>query len=316
MTFLRGSDLFPALNPNATGMLDVGEGHEIYWEDCGNPKGVPIMFVHGGPGAGTASIHRRFFDPSHYRIILWDQRGCGRSRPLAETAANTTDHLISDMEAIRDMLGIERWILMGGSWGSTLSLAYGVAHPERCLGFILRGVFLGQDYECDWFLNHMGTFQPEAARAFIDFLPEDERERPLENYHARLMDDDPDVHLPAARAWATYEERCATLMPQKTVCAPKTISTLCLSRLEVHFFANGFFLKERSLLDEVSKISHLPCMIVQGRYDLVCPPVTADKLHRRWPGSQYVVVPDAGHSALDNGVRTALINATQAFKSI
>ncbi len=316
MPYTRGSDLFPAITPNISGMLDVGDGHTIYWEECGNPHGTPVVFLHGGPGAGSSSIHRRFFDPVHYRVILLDQRGCGRSTPTADITNNTTDHLIADLEKLRNFLKIERWFVFGGSWGSTLALAYGVTHPDRCLGFILRGIFMGQTYEGDWFLNRMGTFQPEAARAFKTFLPKEERKDLLGSYVKRLNDPDPAIHHPAAVAWSSYEEACATLLPHHGSVNPDPKSTLCLSRLEAHYFVHNFFMKEGFLLKKLHRIIHLPCTIVQGRYDVVCPPVTAETLARNWPKAQFNVIPDAGHSALEPGIRAALINATQAFKAL
>ena len=316
MPFTHGSDLFPAITPNISGMLDVGSGHSIYWEECGNKQGTPILFLHGGPGAGSASIHRRFFDPTHYRIILLDQRGCGRSIPTAEIDHNTTDDLIEDLEKLRRFLNIDRWFVFGGSWGSTLALAYGVAHPDKCRGFILRGIFTGQEYEGEWFINNMGTFQPEAARAFQQFLPKEERGDLLNSYIKRLNDPDPDIHIPAAISWSGFEEACATLLPHHISANPDPASTLCLARLEAHYFKHKFFMPEGHLFKKLHRIIHLPCIIVQGRYDVVCPPVTAEKLARKWPKAQYIVVPDAGHSALEPGVRAALINATQAFKSL
>ncbi|WP_417831321.1 prolyl aminopeptidase [Terasakiella sp.] len=310
----HGSNLFPTLSPNHSGMLDVGDGHSIYWEECGNPDGQPILFLHGGPGAGCAPVHRRFFDPDHYRIVLLDQRGCGRSVPAASIENNTTDHLVADLEKLRRLLKIESWFVFGGSWGSTLALAYGVAHPARCKGFILRGVFMGQDYEGDWFLNKMGTFQPEAARAFIHFLPTEERIDILNNYVRRLNHPDPDIHLPAAVSWSSYEEACATLLPFNNPGQPDPHSTLCLARMEAHYFQHDFFMEKDHLLNKLHRILHLPCIIVQGRYDVVCPPVTAEHLSRSWPNSQLIIVPDAGHSALEPGIRHALVNATQAFK--
>ncbi|WP_028879337.1 prolyl aminopeptidase [Terasakiella pusilla] len=316
MPYTHTTDLFPALTPYTSGQLDVGDGHLIYWEECGNPEGVPILFLHGGPGAGTSSIHRRFFDPAYYRIVLLDQRGCGRSTPAASIHANTTDHLIADLEQLRELRKIDRWFVFGGSWGSTLALAYGIAHPDRCLGFILRGIFMGRECERDWFINRMGTFEPEAARKFQEFLPVEERANLLDNYVARLNDDDPTVHMPAAIAWSSYEEACATLYPNTPASHPDPHSTLCLARLEAHYFKNNFFMEEGHLLKKLHRILHLPCIIVQGRYDVVCPPMTAEKLARNWAKAQYVVVPDAGHSALEPGIRAGLVNATETFKSL
>jgi len=273
-----------------------------------------VLFLHGGPGAGSAPVHRQFFDPRHYRIILFDQRGAGRSTPAAGIEANTTWHLVDDMEALRSHLGIERWLLFGGSWGATLALAYGIRHPERCAGFVLRGVFLGRDEEVDWFLHGMGRFFPEAGRAFAEFLPAAERGDLLAAYHARLTDPDPARHRPAARAWAAYETTCSTLLPMPAdgaALALNDAAALALARLSAHYFHHRLFLAGSPLLDNLAAIRPLPCVIVQGRYDMVCPIATAETLHRAWPGSQLVVVPDAGHSAFEPGIRAALMAATE-----
>jgi proline iminopeptidase len=316
MPYSRLSNLFPAISPNQSGMLDVGNGHQIYWEECGNPKGVPIVFLHGGPGAGASALHRRFFDPVHYRIILLDQRGCGRSIPTAEIAHNTTPDLVQDLERLRMLLNIDRWYVFGGSWGSTLALAYGVAHPTRSLGFIIRGIFMGQTYEKDWFIHKMGTFYPEEGNAFLNFLEEDERADVLASYVKHLNHPNPEVHMPAAFSWAGYEEACATLLPYHGHSEPDPVLALCLSRLEAHYFQHNFFMKEGYLFENLHKIIHLPCIIIQGRYDVICPPKTAAKLASQWPKAQYIVIPDAGHSAMEPGIRGALVNATQAFKSL
>jgi proline iminopeptidase len=240
------SDLFPEISPYASGMLAVDGRHTIYWEQSGNPEGVPVVFLHGGPGAGSAPVHRRFFDPQFYRIVVFDQRGCGRSMPLGELQDNTTGHLVADMEKLRTHLGIPGWLLFGGSWGSTLALAYGLTHPERATGFILRGIFLGARPEIDWFLHGMRTIFPEAWREFAEHLPVDERSDLLGNYYRRLIDRNPDLHRPAARAWSRYEAACSTLYP--TVRAPFETDhggfALALSRIEAHYFANGTFVPE------------------------------------------------------------------------
>jgi proline iminopeptidase len=310
------SDLFPEISPYASGMLAVDGRHTIYWEQSGNPEGVPVVFLHGGPGAGSAPVHRRFFDPQFYRIVVFDQRGCGRSMPLGDLQDNTTDHLVADMERLRGHLGIARWLLFGGSWGSTLALAYGVKRPERVSGFILRGIFLGARPEIDWFLHGMRTIFPEAWRDFAEHLPEAERGDLLGNYYRRLIDRNPDIHRPAARAWSRYEAACSTLYP--TTRAPFESDhggfALALSRIEAHYFAHGTFLPEGWPWADIGRVRHLPCTIVQGRYDIVCPPVTADTLARTWPEARHVVVPDAGHSALEPGIRAALVNATESFR--
>jgi proline iminopeptidase len=309
-------DLFPEIEPYAAGMLTLGGGHEMYWEECGNPDGMPIVFLHGGPGAGAAAAHRRFFDPRHYRIVIFDQRGCGRSRPFAAVHDNTTDHLVADLETLRVHLGIKRWVLFGGSWGSTLALAYGIRWPRRCAGFILRGVFLGTQKEVDWFLDGMGTIFPEARRAFLEFLPPAERDDPLGSYYRRLMDSDPRIHGPAAAAWSRYESACSNLIPRldDTGCGTGR-QALALARLEAHYFVNNVFLPNAGLLGSVWRLKNHPAVIVQGRYDMVCPIVTADALARAWPGADYVIVPDAGHSALEPGIRAVLVRATEAMKN-
>ncbi|MGC2857253.1 prolyl aminopeptidase [Novispirillum sp. DQ9] len=304
------ADWFPPLEPRRHGMLDVGDGHHLYWEESGNPDGVPVVYVHGGPGAGCAPAYRRFFDPARTRIILFDQRGAGRSRPYAAVEANTTAHLIADMEALRRALGVDRWLLFGGSWGSTLALAYGQAHPERCLGFVLRGVFLFTAREVDWFLTGMGRLFPEAAAAFLDHLPAAERAEPLGSYHRRLCDPDPAVHGPAAQAWTAYEDACSRLLPRGTGGGP---GNLAMARLEAHYMMHGGFLEEGALLAGIDAVRHLPCVIVQGRYDIVCPPEAAWALHRAWPGSVLRMIPDAGHSALEPGTCRALVAAAGAL---
>ncbi|MGD9883143.1 MAG: prolyl aminopeptidase [Reyranella sp.] len=310
------SDLFPEISPYASGMLAVDRRHTIYWEQSGNPAGMPVLFLHGGPGAGSAPVHRRFFDPQFYRIVVFDQRGCGRSMPLGELQDNTTEHLVADMERLRLHLGINQWLLFGGSWGSTLALAYGIKHPERVSGFILRGIFLGARSEIDWFLNGMRAIFPEAWRDFVEHLPAGERGDILGNYYRRLIDRNPDSHRPAARAWSRYEASCSTLYP--TARAPFETDhggfALALSRIEAHYFANGTFVPEGWPWTDLDRIRGLPGTIVQGRYDIVCPPVTADALARAWPEVRYVVVPDAGHSALEPGIRAALVNATESFR--
>jgi proline iminopeptidase len=311
-------DLFPPIEPYATGLLRVEAPHVLYWEQSGNPHGTPVAFLHGGPGAGATPTHRRFFDPQHYRIIIFDQRGAGRSTPLGSLADNTTAHLVVDMEALRRHLGIERWVLFGGSWGSTLALAYAEAHPERCLGLVLRGVFLCRRAEVDWFLYGIRTVFPEAWRAFSGFLPESERTDLLEAYHRRLTNPDPAVHMPAARAWSTYEGACSTLLP-----SPDTVAAfgedrmaLGLARIEAHYFRNNVVAPKDDLVRRIDAIRRLPAIIVQGRYDMVCPIASADELARAWPEAEYVIVPDAGHSAMEPGIRARLIAATEKLRRI
>ncbi len=306
--------LFPPSEPYGHGVLDVGGGHLVYWEQSGNPNGVPALFLHGGPGAGTAPVHRRFFDPGHYRIIVFDQRGAGKSRPKAGVEDNATGHLIADMEKLRTRLKIDKWLLFGGSWGATLSLAYGLKHPERCLGFILRGVFLARKQELDWFLNGMGMLFPEARRAFLEHLDEEERVDPLKAYHRRLMSDDAQVHMPAALAWNAYENACSVLIPKEK--PPCGTTSLALARIEAHYFINGMFLDGGVPLGDIGVLRPIPCSVVQGRYDVICPITTADALVRAWPEIDYRIVPDAGHSALEPGIRRGLVAATERFKDV
>ncbi|MCA8931951.1 MAG: prolyl aminopeptidase, partial [Rhodospirillaceae bacterium] len=249
---------------------------------------------------------------------VFDQRGAGRSRPLGEIAENTTDHLVADVEALREHLGIERWHVFGGSWGSTLALAYAEAHPDRCASIILRGIFLMRRREIDWFLYGMGTIFPEAWRQFAHHIPPEERHDLLEAYYQRLIDRDPRVHMPAARAWSLYEGACSTLLPNpdNLAAASEDTHAIGLARIEAHYFRNNVLTPETRLLDDIDKIRKIPGVIVQGRYDVVCPIVTADSLHRAWPEARYVIVPDAGHSAMEPGIRTALIEASQRFRAI
>ena len=312
------AELYPEIEPYNAGMLDLDGRHRMYFEESGNPRGAPVLFLHGGPGAGAAPAHRRFFDPAHYRIIIFDQRGAGRSTPLGDITANTTPLLITDIENLREHLGISRWLVFGGSWGSTLALAYAEAHPQRCTGLILRGIFLCRSSEIDWFLYGLRNLFPEAWRAFADPIPEAERGNLLAAYHRRLTDPDPRVHMPAARAWSTYEGSCSTLLP-----SPETVAyfagdvvALGLARIEAHYFSNDIFLPENSLLANVQRIRGIPGVIVQGRYDAVCPIVSADDLHRCWPEADYIIVPDAGHSAWEPGICAELVRAAEKFKNL
>ncbi len=308
-------DLFPPIEPFATGQLDVGCGHRLYWEVSGNPIGSPVVFLHGGPGAGTAPTYRRFFDPAYWRIVLFDQRGCGRSAPNAATAANTTPDLVEDMERLRRSLGIDRWLLFGGSWGSTLALAYGQAHPQRVRGFVLRGVFLFRPEEVAWFLSGMGRFFPASERRLRAALPEAERGDVLAAYHRRLMAPDPAVHLAAARAWCSYEESCARLLPRVETSELADAACLAMARIECHYMVHDGFLAPGQLLAHMPAIAHLPCTIVQGRYDMVCPPVSADDLAAAWPKARLIMVADAGHSAMDPSIRTVLVAAVEEMKA-
>jgi proline iminopeptidase len=312
-------DLFPEIGPFQTGYLpvDPANGHIMYWEQVGQANGPPVLFLHGGPGAGAGAVHRRFFDPNFWRVVIFDQRGAGRSRPLGALENNTTPALVEDIEALRRQLGIERWLLFGGSWGSTLAIAYAQAYPQHVVGLVLRGVFLGRPSEVEWFMHGMRLVFPDAHAAFRDFLPEGERHDLLGSYLRRLTDPDPNVHMPAARAWSTYEGSCSTLLP-----SPETVTSfaqdrtaLGLARIEAHYFAHDLFLPPEGLLGRMDRIGHLPAEIVQGRYDMICPPVTAFELAARWPSARLTVLPDAGHSALEPSIRRALVAAVERFRT-
>jgi proline iminopeptidase len=310
-------DLFPEIGPFETGYLPLTDGHVMYWEQVGNPRGRPVLFLHGGPGAGAGAVHRRFFDPAHWRIVIFDQRGAGRSRPLGSLEANTTANLVADIELLRGYLDIDRWVLFGGSWGSTLALAYAQHWTERVIGLVLRGVFLGRRSEVDWFLHGLRAVFPDAHANFVGFLPPEERHDVLGAYLKRLTDPDPVTHMAAARAWSVYEGSCSTLLP-----SPDTVTSfaqdrtaLGLARIEAFYFANNLFLPQGGLLAHMPKIGHLPGEIVQGRYDMVCPPVTAFELAANWPAARLTIVPDAGHSALEPGVRRALVAAVERFRN-
>ena len=298
--------LFPAIAPNATHRLDVGDGHDLYVEDCGNPDGIPVIFLHGGPGAGIAPLHRRLFDPDLFRVILFDQRGSGQSRPFGETRHNTTQDLVADIEHIRTFFGIDQWIVFGGSWGSTLGLVYGITHPDRCLGFVLRGIFLGTQPEIDWFLYDMGKFYPEAWDRFINAIPEDERHDVLSAYAKRLMSESPSIYIPAAEQWSAYENSCATLKSELRGGGGRM--AVSLARLEAHYFINKCFLEDRFILNHIGAIAHLPAVIVQGRHDVICPPYSASDLAKEWQNADLVMVDDAGHSALEPGILSALLS--------
>lgn len=311
-------DLFSPLDPYQTGRLRVGDIHTLYWEQCGNPNGMPVVFLHGGPGAGASPTHRRFFDPTFYRIVILDQRGSGRSTPLGEVRENDIPHLVADLELLRGQLGIQRWMVFGGSWGSTLALAYAQAHPDRVIGLVLRGIFLMRKREIDWFLYEMRTIFPEAWAQFASFIPPSEQHDLLEAYWKRLTDANPAVRMQAARIWSVYEGACSTLLPSPELVSASGEDThaLGLARIEAHYFRNNRLTPESKLLDDVHRIRHIPAVIVQGRYDIVCPIRTADELHRAWPEADYIVVPDAGHSAMEPGVRAALVQATERFKTL
>ena len=309
-------DLFPDIAPYETGLLPLSSGHVMYWEQVGNPRGQPVLFLHGGPGAGAGAVHRRFFDPHHWRIIIFDQRGAGRSRPLGDLRDNTTPHLVADIELLRRFLGIEQWLLFGGSWGSTLALAYAQAHPERVTGCVLRGVFLGRRQEVEWFLYGLRRVFPDAWGHFASHVPVGEQEDLLTAYLARLCNPDPAIHLPAAYAWSQYEGLCSTLLPNPDTVAhfAQDRTALGLARIEAYYFAHDLFLRPDGLLAGMAAIDHIPAEIIQGRYDMICPAESALDLAAAWSRARLTVVSDAGHSALEPGVRTALVAAVERFR--
>ena len=309
--------LFPPIEPYNHGWLSVGDGHEIYYEESGNPSGKPCLFVHGGPGGGASPAARQFFDPDKYRIVLFDQRGCGRSKPHASIEANTTWHLIDDIELIRETLGIDRWLVFGGSWGSTLSLAYAQSHPERVTELVLRGIFLLRAQELQWFYQHGASeLYPDAWQHYLAPIPDAERHDLISAFHSRLTSEDPEVRLSAARAWSVWEASTSFLIQNEDFMAQldEPEAALAMARIECHYFVNGgFFESPNQLLEAVDKIRHIPCVIVQGRYDVVCPPTTAWDLHRAWPEADFKLIANAGHSAFDPANAAALLEATNRF---
>jgi proline iminopeptidase len=305
--------LYPDNEPFAYGWLPTGGPHEIFYEECGRADGKPAVILHGGPGGAINPTMRRVLDPSRWRMVLFDQRGCGRSRPNASLDDNTTWSLIEDIERLREHLGVEKWTVFGGSWGSTLALAYGQAHPARCLGFVLRGIFLCTAAEVEFFLHGVRWFYPELYEEFVAPIPPAERGDLLHAYTSRLLSDDPAVYWPAARAWSRFEGRRVFLLPQEEEAASDTLD-LGVGRLESHYMANAGFLSEDQLVRNIGRIAHLPAVIVQGRYDVICPPLSAWRLHQAWPGSRLRMVADAGHGALESGIAAALVGATEQFK--
>jgi proline iminopeptidase len=309
--------LYPPIEPYRTGMLKVSDLHSVYFEESGSPAGKPVVFLHGGPGGGTDPKQRRFFDPAKYRIVLFDQRGCGKSTPHASLEENSTWHLVSDVEALRRHLGVGSWQVFGGSWGSTLGLAYAERHPERVSELVLRGIFLLRRRELEWFYQS-GTSElfPDAFEAYRDLIPIAERGDLISAYYRRLTSDDPAVRSAAAKAWSTWEAATSYLHQNAEFIARagEDEFALAFARIECHYFMNrGFLERESQLLDDVPKIRHVPTVIVQGRYDVVCPVVSAWELHRAFPEADLRIVPDAGHSAFEPGIVHELVSATDRF---
>ena len=312
-----GSDdgsLFPEIEPFRSGMIQVDGLHSMYWEESGNPSGIPVVFLHGGPGAGSSSRHRQFFDPEKYRIVIYDQRGAGRSTPVAEIRDNTTWNLVEDLELLRAHLQVDSWLMFGGSWGSTLALAYAERHPRRCRGLVLRGIFLCTQREIDWFMSGMGRFFPEHWERFVHHLGRGTVSDVLQCYYARLTDPDPEIHLPAARAWCAYETACSTLLPQTgNQVDSSALQDLAMARIEAHYFVNRGFFSDGWIIKHASRLAGIPGIIVQGRYDMVCPMEAACLLNKEWPGSQLKIVDNAGHSAWEPGTQLALAMAVRQF---
>jgi proline iminopeptidase len=309
---------YPPIEPYKTGRLRVSDVHELYFEESGNPAGKPVVFLHGGPGFGTEPSHRRFFDPAAYRIVLFDQRGCGKSTPHASLVENTTWDLVADMERLREHLGIERWQVFGGSWGSTLALAYAETHPERVTELVLRGIFLVTKREIDWFYQRgASALYPDAWEKYVEPIPEAERGDLLHAFHRRLTGDNATERQRAARAWSVWEGSTSCLFPN-TALIDKTAGdefAIAFARIECHYFVNDAFVDAaRDLLKNVTRIRHIPAVIVQGRHDVVCPMETAWDLHRAWPEADFRVVQDAGHSASEPGITHELIEATDRFR--
>jgi proline iminopeptidase len=309
-------NLYPDIAEYSNGMLDLDGHHLMYWEVSGNPEGTPVVFLHGGPGAGASPSHRRFFDPEYYKIIIFDQRGSGRSQPFATIDDNTTQHLVSDMETLRQYLEIDRWLVFGGSWGSSLGLAYGIEHPNRVSGFILRGIFLCTSNELDWFLRGIKTVFPQEWQEFCNFLPDGEQDDLLYSYYKRLVNPDNFINGPAAGAWSQFEGACSTLLPnaRSRMFINSGRTFLALARIEAHYFLNNFFLPDNYFYKHLDEIIDIPATIIQGRYDMICPILTAYEYSNRWPNANLVIIPDAGHSAMEPSLKSALVAATEKFK--
>ncbi len=311
-------NLYPEIEPYDRGMLEVSPVHRIYWEQSGNPNGKPAIFVHGGPGGGTDPRQRRFFDPARYRIVLFDQRGCGQSTPHASLEDNTTWHLVEDMEKLRAHLGIERWQVFGGSWGSTLALAYAQKHPDRVSELVLRGIFLLRKQEIDWFYQKGASAMfADAWEEYLAPIPPAERDDLLRAYYKRLTSSDAAERTRAAIAWSVWEARTSCLIPNQDLIAKNAGDeyALAFARIECHYFVNkGFFDTDDALLRGVEAIRKIPAVIVQGRYDVVCPMESAWALHRAWPEAELKIVPDAGHAALEPGTLHELVSATDRFR--
>lgn len=304
--------LYPPIDPFDQRMLDVGDGHSVYVEQCGRPDGIPVVVLHGGPGGGCSPAMRRFFDPDTYRIILFDQRGCGRSRPHASVEANTTWHLVADIELIRATLGIEQWVVFGGSWGATLSLIYAQAHPDRAMALVLRGVFLMTQPELDWFYGGgAAAFWPDLWAGFADLIPVEEQDDFIAAYHKRLFSGDKASEVRHARAWASWENALASIESNGPSGQSTAEYASAFARLENHYFYHGGFLgPDQQILDNMHKIAHIPGYIVQGRYDMICPPASAHKLSTLWHNARLSLIAKAGHALSEPGITAELVRIT------
>lgn len=309
-------ELYLPIEPFKSQMLAAGNGHQLFVEESGKPDGLPVLFLHGGPGAACETYHRRFFNPEIYRIVLFDQRGCGRSTPHAELQGNTTVDLVSDIELIRETLGIDQWLVFGGSWGSTLGLVYAETYPSRVLGLVLRGIFLCRDRDIHWFYQEGASYLlPEAWEKFLEPIPVAERHDMVSAYYARLTGNDELKRMAAARAWSLWEGGASTLLPKAEVVEffGQAHTALSLARIECHYFMNNSFLAPDQIISNVGRIKDVPGIIVHGRYDVVCPVEQAWALHHAWPQAQLRIIPDAGHSATEPGIIDALVTATDQF---
>jgi proline iminopeptidase len=310
---MANEHFYPPIEPYESGVLAVDAPHELYWEECGTPRGTPILFVHGGPGAGCSAFDRRFFDPAEFRVVLLDQRGAGRSRPPGELRDNTPDHLVADIERLREARGITAWHVFGGSWGSTLAMYYAQEHPDRVRSLVLRGIWLLRDAEIRWWLYDLRWLQPELWREFAEHIPVADRDDLLEAYWQRLTGDDRVAALAAARAWSIYEGSACTLLPNAEFAGMFAEDAMAwsLARVEAHYFRNARFQPDTLLLDRVDRMRHIPAFAVHGRYDIVCPIRSLDDLRRAWPELDSVIVPDAGHSSHEPGITRELVAATR-----
>jgi len=308
--------LYPPLQPYASGYLDTGEGHSVYWERCGTPGAKPAVFLHGGPGAGCSPDHRRLFDPARYDVLLFDQRGCGRSTPHASLDANTTWHLVADIERLRALVGVERWQVFGGSWGSTLALAYAQTHPDRVSELVLRGIFTIRQQEIDWYYQHGASLiYPDKWDRFLAPIPEEERGDLVSAYRSRLTSDDVAVRVAAAKTWSVWEGETVTLLPSPALSESHDDDefALAFARIENHYFVHRGWLDEGQLLRDARRLADIPGVIVQGRYDMACPTETAWALHKAWPEARFELIEGAGHAYNEPGILDALIRATDAF---